>query len=297
MKKNLLVLFFVSAISTMGILLLGRYYCWEWVGVANYETVTSGGVNSQKCQITKTFWDLVELLLVPMALSGGAWLLSENQKQIEAERGWEERYQKYYEDYLDKVGRILLKFDNSQPLKNHEDAKIILEALTITTLKNLDPVRKGNVIVFLYKTGLIVDGVNIISLDHADLSKIDLQNRFLAGINLSGSNLSDANLKNVFLGGRFKLPDLKGLSLSSWPDLPENLIQKEGKYMSSNLSKADLTNADLTGAKLDNTDFTDVTWKGATLRGARFKDAKLDVDKIKKDAKIDERTVFPNINT
>ena len=281
-------------ISTVGIISFGRYYCWEWVGVARYETVASSGVRSQECKTTKTFWDLVELLLVPIALSGGAWLLSENQKQIEEKRAQEARYQKYYEDYLDKVGQILLRFDDSKRLEDHEDAKIILRALTITTLKNLDPIRKGNIIQFLYETGLIVDGVNIISLDYADLSKIDLQDRFLAGINLSGSNLSDANLKNVFLGGRFKLPDLSAVQPSYWPSLPDNLTQKEGKYMSSNLSKTDLTNADLTNAKLDNTNFTDVTWKGSILKGARLKDAKLDIANVKKNAKLDERTVFPS---
>ncbi len=72
-------------------------------------------------------------------------------------------------------------------------------------------------------------------------------------------------------------------------------MKLEGIYVSSNLSKADLTNANLTDAKLDNTDFNDATWKGAILKGARLKGAKMDIETVRKEAKIDESTVFPDI--
>ncbi len=295
MKNFLLIIFIIFVIAMTAPLALGRYFCWEWVGVAKYETITLGGVSSQKCKATVTFWDLVELLLVPIALSGGAWFISQGQKNIAEKKEQEEKHQKYYEDYLDKTWQILSRFDDFQHLKNHENAKNFLEALTVTALKSLDPDRKGDVIEFLYRAGLIVDDVNVINLDNADLSRINLQDRFLAGINLSGSNLSNANLKNVFLGGRFRSSDLSGIKLVCLPSGLEIPMKLEGIYVSSNLSKADLTNANLTDAKLDNTDFNDATWKGAILKGARLKGAKMDIETVRKEAKIDESTVFPDI--
>jgi uncharacterized protein YjbI with pentapeptide repeats len=232
---------------------------------------------------------------VPISLSGGAWLISQGQKNIAEKKEQEEKHQKYYEDYLDRTWQILSRFDNFQNIKDYENARIFLEALTFTALKRLDSARKGDVIEFLYKTGLIVGDANIIDLENADLSRIDLQDRFLAGINLSGSNLSNANLKNVFLGGRFKIPDLEGIKFSSWPDGLEFSMKGEGGYARSNLSKADLTNANLTNAKLDNTDFNDVTWRGAILKGARLKGAKMDIETVREEAKIDESTVFSDI--
>src|SRR5207244_6815851 len=102
--------------------------------------------------------------------------------------------------------------------KEGDPARIIARARTLSILRELDPVRKGSLIRFLYEYLLILtEGIlsdstitfydrselkvpaDIITLNEADLSGVELSGAFLMGVNLERANLSNANLSGAFL--------------------------------------------------------------------------------------------------
>lgn len=269
MKKTLTLLFGIfgiSVVSIAGLVSLGYYYRWEWVGVSNYTTPTIS--EGEEYQRAKTLWDWLELLIVPVALSGGAWILSENQKVIEENQVNERRRQLEYESYLSRMSQVLNKYSYPKEIENSTFDKATMRAWTLNTLRSLEPGKKGNIIQYLYDTNLISTDYQIIDLRSADLSNVDLERRFLPGINLSRSILTGANLKGVVLGGEFSIE-------VDDPSDPLNKIRLNG----SDLSSADLTGADFTGAKLG----------GVNLKNAMIDD----LEELKKNVEFDARTVFP----
>ncbi|MEM6252194.1 MAG: pentapeptide repeat-containing protein [Cyanobacteria bacterium P01_D01_bin.156] len=281
MKKAIATFFSLGVISIVVLTALGYYYCWDWVGVSNYTPPKTNQV--QECQRTKTLWDWMELLIVPVTLSGGAWLISERQKASDEKQANERRKQVDYESYLSRISKILDKYPNARTLEESGFDKSTIRAWTLVVLRRLDPARKGDIIQYLYETDLISTDYCLVDLQEADLSGADLENRFLPGIDLSRSILTGANLKGVVLGGEFLIEGAE----------PSEPLSK-GKLNSSNLAGVDLTEADLTGARLGGVNLKKVVWKQAVLKGANLKGAQVDdVQALKKEAKVDCKTVFP----
>ncbi|MBW4483569.1 MAG: pentapeptide repeat-containing protein [Tildeniella torsiva UHER 1998/13D] len=287
MKNFLAIVFTASVISVAVISGLGYDRHWDWVGVSDYTSpqVTEG----QEYQRAKTLWDWMELLIVPIALSGGAWMLSERQRSIEESQAEERRRQADYENYLAKVWEILEKYNSPDSLNNSDFAKSTLRAWTLGVLRNIDSRRKGNVIQYLYETGLIIGASCPVNLRKADLSGANLQGFFLPGINLSESNLQKANLKDAVLGGEFSINE-KDLAKYISDDSKSAILDglKSGKLLSAILTGADLTQANLEGSNLEG-----VVWKDAVLYGASMRNAKLNLQELQQVAKTDSKTFLP----
>jgi uncharacterized protein YjbI with pentapeptide repeats len=214
----------------------------------------------------KTVWDLLQLLIVPLALVVIGFLFSvqqeARQQQIENQRAKaerelaEERAQgEALQDYLDKMGSLLLEKDLRASEENSE-VRTLARARTLTVLERLDPNRKTAVMEFLMEAELVqsVDGGRgpIMPLTGANLSGADLNDANLLNADLSTANLRDANLSDANLS-RADLSDA---------NLPKADLSK------AELSDADLSKADLFDANLSFADLSDASLRAADLRDA-----------------------------
>jgi uncharacterized protein YjbI with pentapeptide repeats len=140
--------------------------------------------------------------------------------------------------------------------ESHPDDEVrkIAEARTLTVLPRLDGKRKGNVLLFLYESGLIRRATRIIKLYGADLAEADLGGTDLSEADLSGADpshakLSKADLHRAYLSGA----DLHGAYLVhadlSFANL-NGAILNGANLNGANLSYASLSEADLIGANL-----------------------------------------------
>jgi uncharacterized protein YjbI with pentapeptide repeats len=247
----------------------------------------------------KTVWDLLQLLVVPLALAGiGLWFAAqqeEHQQRVEAKRAEVDRE---IEDqraqditlrtYLDQMGTLLLDRDLRAADQN-TNVRNVARARTLTTLAALGSYRKQKVLRFLNETKLIQrrspDGKPVISLRYAELQGVKLGHiGQLGGFELNGivavnADLSNANMLNAVVhGADLREADLSEAGLRNADLLGAELIGVQ--LNNTNLTNADLTNADLTNTDLTNADLTDaqVTEEqleaAKSLKGATMPDGK-----------------------
>jgi uncharacterized protein YjbI with pentapeptide repeats len=130
--------------------------------------------------------------------------------------------------YTEKMSELVLEKDFLKA-SNDAQAPKVAQALTITTLVQLDSERKRIVLKVVYTLGLIrqdnpvlqLEGAN---LDHADLTEFRLRDASLRGADLRGADLQGSDLS----GSDLSYADLRGV----------------------NLTNADLSAANLSGANL-----------------------------------------------
>jgi uncharacterized protein YjbI with pentapeptide repeats len=230
----------------------------------------------------KTLWDLLQLLVVPLALAViGFWFAAQQdqrQQHIENQRAEAERelavqraQDEALQAYLDQMSGLLLERDLRASEKGSE-VRTLARARTLTVLPRLDGDRKGTVVQFLVEAELVQRGEGgrepIIRLGRADLS-----GAFLFEANLSGADLSNgAVLRNA----KLTRADLSGADLSL-----------------SDLSDANLTRADLSEAVLNGTDFSRATLIEADLTGANLQVADITQKQLEQAGSL-EGAIMPN---
>jgi uncharacterized protein YjbI with pentapeptide repeats len=175
----------------------------------------------------------------------GQYLTGRTQRELEAQRAYEDALRKY----LELVGKLLVEHELHTP-----DAApklgIVARAQTLVALEGMDPRRKRILLQFLHEADLIIGGDRqIVSLAGAPLREANLNGVYLRGADLSGVDLSRADLCGA---------DLNGTYLSG-----------------ACLDRADLSGADLCGAYLNNTDLSGADLSGADLNGADLGEARL----------------------
>jgi len=189
-----------------------------------------------------TFRDWLQLLLVPVVLTvGGFWFsLQQDSRQqaIEDQRAQDTALQAY----LDQMSHLLLDKDlrSAEPFDN---ASVVARARTLTVLRRLDPVRKGEVVRFLIEAKLVAQerdrALPVISLKDADLSGARLWS-----VTLSGADLNNADLQGAFL---------------------LQAILPDAQLMQANLSNANLRSTNLSGAQLSSANLSNADLRGAWL--------------------------------
>jgi uncharacterized protein YjbI with pentapeptide repeats len=237
----------------------------------------------------KTVWDLLQLLIVPLALAViGLWFAAqqeEHQRRVEAKRAKAEQQlenqradaDRDIEDqraqditlrtYLDQMQTLLLD-RNLRDADRDSNVRNVARARTLTTLAALDAYHKQKVLRFLNETKLIQrsspDGEPVISLRYAELQEVRLGHTGeLGGFDLNGivaanADLSNAHMLNAVVHGA----DLREAILSE-ADLTNADLR------GSTLIGADLTNTDLTNTDLTNTDLTDAQVTEEQLEAAK----------------------------
>jgi hypothetical protein len=178
----------------------------------------------------KTFWDWLQLLVVPLMLAlitvVFTWQQDVRQNELEEQRAEAERMlaeqraqDEALQAYLDQMSGLLLE-KNLRESEVGSEARTLAQARTLSVLARVDGSRKFSVVQFLYENGLVT--------------------RYSVVVDLSGANLSNVDLSLV---------DLRSAELSS-----------------VFLDKADLSFADLTAAEVSNKQLNQVdVLAGATM--------------------------------
>lgn len=215
---------------------------------------------------TKTLWDWMELLIIPLFLAGGAFFLNRSERSAEREIATDRQQEAALQAYIDRMSDLLLK-DNLRTTKS-EEVRNVARIRTLSVLRGLDPTRKGIVVLFLSEAGLIFSHYRysqdetVVDLKGADLIGIELSGASLNDANLSNANLSMANFQGTIFDGcdftcsNLTFANLQGCDLAGYngPGLPS-------KIFNADLSFANLANALVVGELL-----TEVkSLKGATM--------------------------------
>lgn len=289
-------LFIVLSFCLLWVILKG--YSFVWTGFGDF--VGQDGVIERG----KTLWDWMDLLLVPIFLGIGVFLLNRSERDnerlraekrsiIEQEISTDRQHEVALQSYLDRMADLLLR-EKLKKTKNTE-ARDVARILTLTLLRDLDSKRARIVVHFLYEADLITNGKTIISLKGANLENIDLGFSKLSGIDLSNaymkgarlnvadltnSNFEGTNLSNSFLGGAY----FSGANLRKANLFHADLIGAQ--FIGANLKEADLSHSNLRGpymegANLENADITYSDLEGARLKNTVLKNAKLSGSKLK----------------
>ena len=287
----------------------GWGYRWDWTGFGPiFEKPTNtrgltGLVGVTQYAPSKTLWDWMQLLLVPLAVAGAAgwlnWVQSareaereEKRANIEADREARREQDAVMAAYLSQIANLLLHEELGQPTSEGKRARQVARGQTLTALRRIDGGRKGTLIGFLSDSDLIavvdlyeadLSGANLnlvnlsgANLTRADLSGADLTRADLSEADLSRADLSEAKLTKADLSGanlsgtKLARADLSGASLLGSKLLRSNLT-------SAKLTSANLTTADLSGANLSGADLSGAKLHGSNLTGTRLTGINLDV--------------------
>ena len=197
---------------------------WEWTGVIRRD-------KSDHWEAGKTLWDMVQLLILPLALATvGVWF-SARQKNTELAIEDERQQDTALENYLEKMSDLLINKHLGEA-SDGDPVRAVARAWTLTILPRMTPRRKRQIVRFLSESRLGRKSQKvkttqqpIISLLAADLNTADLRGLYLKGAVLEHAHLRGAHLERA------------------------KLIQANLK--NADLSEAHLSGADLTGATVD----------------------------------------------
>lgn len=245
-KKYLL---YGSAIIIGGALVIGGYST-AWTGFGDYVSPNGDFVRG------KTLWDWMELLLIPLALAGGAFYLNRAERETERQIATDRQQEAALQSYLDRMSDLLLK-ENLRTSENEEVGNVA-RTRTLAVLRGLDARRKSVVLQFLHESKLVEGEKAVVILWDADLSGAELNDVILMRANLDGVSLRGANLERA---------DLTEASLN---DADLEFANLQG----ATLVNVSLSRANLNNAVLSKTDLADAVLKGANFKGATMPDGK-----------------------
>lgn len=249
---------------------------------------------------SKTFWDWMDLLLVPAVLAlAGLWFsrvqkateleiaqrarekdreLAQQENDADREIARDRQRQEMLAAYFDRMTELLLEKNLGRSERNREqddpesegsgDLTVsIARAWTMIMLRALDPARVSAVFRFLgeAKVGKVALA-DIVTLAGQDLGFVDWHG---PGVGLSGAKLSGV----ILVGANLSWTSLPGADLSNTDLLKANL---HGAFLSgANLANADLNTADLSRAHLDDANLIEASLMGANLAGANLEGAEV----------------------
>lgn len=234
----------------------------------------------------KGVWDVMELLIIPVTLAGVAAYLDKlerktdreiAEKRAETDRriALSNQRETALQNYFNFMTELVLH-ENLRESDPEDEIREIARAKTITTLHGLDKEHKKKLIEFLVELKLITGDIipPIISLNTANLEKINLCGANLEGIDLERARMDGARLEEARLEGA----NLRGVYLL-WADLQRSHLERaalewahlEGAHLEwAHLEGVNLQRAYLWEAHLEDTDLRDADLKDAHLEGAVF---------------------------
>src|SRR5260221_424446 len=254
-------------VGLIGLIFAGYWFNWDWTGFNEHI-----GPRVPQYQPTKTLWDWLQLLLIPLVLAVAALLFNRATTRTEQTIALDKQREDLLQAYLDRMSELLL--EKKLATSPSEEASNVARVRTITILFQLDARRIGYVFAFLREAGLMsaYSDSSIVSLSQANLNKIDLSQANLSETNLSETNLSKANLSKANLSqanlnkANLSEANLSEANLSQANLSKANLRQanlRQANLRQANLSEADLSEADLSEANLIRTIVTEAQLKKA----------------------------------
>lgn len=262
---------------------------WQWTGFS---------------ETTLVNWiQIVSSIAIPVLLGYFGLQYDIQQAERTSDNQRSELMTKYYE----RMKELLVDDDMRNP--EELEAQSMGRAMTLSTFRQLDGERKGELLKFLYDSQLIggqcqpdsqssqphdcsivnLNGAKLekttfdvsqhISLPNADLESASLKEAILPKIQLTGAkmnrvNLSKANLSEALLEDtQMEKAILTGAKLTGALLPRANLSAsnlQQANLQGTNLKEANLEKADLQGADLRGADLTGASLIGAKLRGALY---------------------------
>lgn len=240
---------------------------------------------------TKTLWDWMELLVIPLFLAIGAFFLNRSERAAEREIAKNRQQEDVLQSYLDRVAELLLK--EKLLTTENEDIRNVARVQTMTVLRWLDSRRKRLILEFLEEAGLlrtwrrsdselqldIQRNYPAVDLHGANFSGDDLNGIQLFHAKLANTNFTGANFENAVLEGTdfseaiLTAANLRNVAFNSYPGTPAILSRAK-------LNKASLNNAVLFEVDLSWADLTDADLTGADLRDANLKSATVTYEQL-----------------
>ncbi|NMB86861.1 MAG: pentapeptide repeat-containing protein [Chloroflexi bacterium] len=283
---SLVILILLTATGWCVYLHYAKGMIWaDWTGFGSY---TGTLLQDQR---SKTLWDWMELLIIPIVLTVGGfffnWAEKRNDQSVakqkfedEQKNSQDQQQETALKNYLDRLTVLLLDkgLANAQndTAKDHLSVKnscIIARTLSLTTLKKLNPERKQSLLLFLYEAKLISGNDPTIDLTGANLSEVNLSGKVLKEINLTGVCLNGTNFESANLTkGSFTGAEMFGAKLN-YATLTGAYLQKVQFNKAALFRDLHLNNADLSQTKLERVTLVDSELKGANLQNTKMKRA------------------------
>jgi uncharacterized protein YjbI with pentapeptide repeats len=228
----------------------------------------------------KSFWDWLQLLIVPLMLALGAFYLNSAADFRDYQIAQEQKHQEILTDYFSKMQDLIVETKKSKQTpgskESNSEERLLPEfrptakALTLSVLEQLDGKRKGKVITYLAESQLIT----------VDNNKLSTQPE----IKLDGANLDDIELGNK--GQRNSLNEDEMTII-------DKIKIKNANMKRANLSGLQLLYSELNGSNLENATLENVNFTGSTMIGSRFINGKI-TDVNFTDVRLG-KTIFDNV--
>jgi hypothetical protein len=289
-KKHRVAIGVVAIVLVVAITLIIVGYWFDWAGFNGYNKITvahtiSGTnagtvIRTEEYQSGRTLWDWMQLLIIPVVLAVGGYVINltisrgeqeatKQRAKTEQEIASDNQREMALQDYIDKMSELLL--DKDHPLResaSEDEVRKIARVRTLTMLTRLDNERKKSVLQFLHESGLI----------ETDKHIIDLRGANLRGADLYGANLSDADLRGADLyGADLYRADLRGADLSE-----------------AILGRVNLSGANLGGVNLGGADLGGANLSGVNLSEADFRNAQNTTDEQLNKARLLKGAIMPD---
>lgn len=225
----------------------------------------------------KSFWDWLQLLIIPLMLALGAFYLNSAADFRDYQIAQEQKHQEILTDYFSKMQDLIVETKKSKQTpgskESNSEERLLTEfrptakALTLSVIEQLDGKRKGKVITYLAESQLITNEPSTqpeIQLDGANLDDIELGNN---------GQRNSLNEKEMTIMDKIKI--------------------KNANMKRANLSGLQLLDSDLSGSNLENATLKNVEFTGSIMIGSRFINGKItDVDFT--DVRLG-KTIFDNV--
>src|SRR5437899_2723357 len=131
------------------VIFCGYIFHWAWTGFNGAD------------KTDKTFYDWLQLLIIPVVIAiVGLWF-SHVQKSNEQNIADDNQKEEALQGYINEMSALLLE-KNLRKSNTEDEVRIIGRVRTLTVLRRLDKFRKSAVIEFLYESGLIQKGKCVI---------------------------------------------------------------------------------------------------------------------------------------
>ncbi len=231
---------FVALLSGAVLTLLAlKGYDLPWTGFAQHVPANKDAVPA------KTLWDWMDLLVVPVVLALGAFLLEGSRKKSERITESDRQKQQVLDGYLHYISELLLSGHLSNATTGAV-ARGLARTRTLAALRQLDGKRKAQILQFLYEARMIYSDP-VINLNGADFRGALLDEATLSGAELRGVYFNAASIRNAVLVGS----DLRGSDFTSVDFTSSNLSK-------ARLAQAKLDHANIRAARVDDVDLSDV---------------------------------------
>ncbi len=240
----------------------------------------------------KSFWDWLQLLIVPLMLALGAFYLNSAADFRDSQIAQERKQQEILTDYFSKMQDLIVETKKIKETSGYKeshpkDQEVMLlpefsstaQALTLSVLEQLDGKRKGKVITYLAESQLItitvdnnkpstqpeikLDGANLAGMVLNDVDQVETVNKKPLGVAINGADMTDSTIKNVrlFVGSQLGRANFSRANLTDVYFTDSNMSQTKfvkGK-INVNFDGTILKETIFDGVRLENIVFNPAT--------------------------------------